>query len=572
MTHIIHSSLLALLFYGVYKLFLGNETYFKFNRWYLLLFPAVSVGLPFITLPFHLDFIPKITTSHQTTAITDSSQPVILNSFTSSPLVENQLLNDPEYLFIMYAVFAALAILFFIFRISNLLELIERGKTSFMQHFFVTRVRETGTAFSYFNRVIIDESFDHKTTAHIIAHEKVHIEQKHSYDLLYYEILRIVFWFHPVAYLAQRELQKTHEFLVDQQLSEKENLTYQQQLLKITLGCPDLSFINHYNKNSLLKKRILMLQKSKSKPSLKKLLWIIPILCASLLYTACTQDPATETDADSTTETIYLKDFKEGQVDFYKGLSEEEIALYEQHKGKSIWGGYDYDFLKTEEGQRFLRTYLQIERNGATYIIEQDNNNQLVKVQERPDGDIRYSDVSDRSEMSIDDYMKVITLTQEYMSKSESEREQMLKELRQRNSNPENDIEIVQEVEPLNADGLNSTDAVPFAIVDEVPHFSPCSGTQEEIKKCTSSEITRVINDNFDTSKFADLTGTHKISTQFKIDTAGNVVNIRAASRNPLLREEARRVVSLIPQLVPGKADGKEVSVLYSLPIIFKIQ
>lgn len=567
MTHIIHSSLLALLFYGIYQLFLSNETHFKINRWYLIMLPVISVLLPFVSLPFVGSIFPENAPTDMVLNITASAAPVNLSGINSDPVTSAETFFDPIILYIIYGAFSFLAACVFIYKVSSILELIERGKTTLFQTLSITRVPENGVAFSYFNRVILDEKFDATVTAHIVKHEKVHIEQKHSYDLLYYEILRIVFWFHPVAYLAQRELQKNHEFLVDQQLSEKENLTYQEQLLKITLGCPDFSFLNHYNKNSLLKKRLIMLQKSKSTTSLKKLLCIIPIILVSLLYTACTQDPVVETDA--TAETIYLKDFKEGQVDFYKGLSEDDIALYEQHKDKSIWGGYDYDFLKTEEGQRFLHVHLQIERNGATYVIEQDNNNQLVKVQERPDGDIMYWDVSDRSEMSVDEYMKVITLTNEYMSKTESEREQMLKEL---NQNSENDIEIVQEVEPLNADGLNSTEAVPFATVDEVPHFSICSGTQEEIKKCTSSEITKVINENFDTGKFKHLNGIHKINTHFKIDTSGNIVHIKAASTDPLLREEARRVVGLIPQLVPGKADGKEVSVIYSLPITFKIQ
>jgi beta-lactamase regulating signal transducer with metallopeptidase domain len=577
--HLIHSSLLALLFYGVYKLFLSNETHFTFNRWYLILFPVVSVVLPFVTLPFSINIFPESSPVKMASNVPASAQSVVVNSIDASQVVPESVLFDISSLYMVYAVFALLALCMLFYKVSSLEELIERGKTKFFKKLLVTRVRESGVAFSYFNRVIIDEKFDAVATAHIMKHEKVHIKQKHSYDLLYYEILKIVFWFHPVAYLAQRELQKNHEFLVDKQLSSTESVTYQEQLLKITLGCPDFSFLNHYNKNSLLKKRILMLQKTTTTSSMKKLLWIIPVLCASVLYTACTQDPMTEADLESDTETMYLKDFKEGQVDFYKGLSEEEIALYEKHKDVSIWwdGPEHFEFLKSDEGQRFLRTHLTIERNGATYVIEQDNNNQLVKVQERPDGRIMYSDVSDRSEMDLETYMETLTYLNEYMTKSPSEREQFLKDLKQKikiqNNDSDGDIEIREEVEPLdeNYQPLDGN-TLPFAVVDEAPHFSQCTGTQKEIRDCTSDEITKVINRNFKTGKFKHLRGTQKINVQFKIDTSGNVVNVKAASRDPLLREEAKRVVSLIPQLEPGKAKGTPVNVIYALPIVFQVQ
>jgi bla regulator protein BlaR1 len=109
--------------------------------------------------------------------------------------------------------------------------------------------------------------------------------QKHSYDLFYYELVRVFIWFHPVAYVAQNELKKIHEYIVDAQLiKNNETKDYQSTLLKNALGCHHLSLSHPFYKSSIRKNRIIMLQKSKSTPaSILKIAIIIPFLLTSVL-------------------------------------------------------------------------------------------------------------------------------------------------------------------------------------------------------------------------------------------------------------------------------------------------
>ena len=58
----------------------------------------------------------------------------------------------------------------------------------------------------------------------------------------------------------------------------------------------------------------------------------------------------------------------------------------------------------------------------------------------------------------------------------------------------------------------------------------------------------------------------------FKIDKNGNVVNIEARSPHKRLRDEAIRVISLLPKMEPGKQQGKAVKVRYAVPIAFKVE
>jgi hypothetical protein len=136
----------------------------------------------------------------------------------------------------------------------------------------------------------------------------------------------------------------------------------------MTLDCPDLSFINHYSNNSLLKKRITTLQKQETNSRLcYKFLWMIPVILSSLLYTACTQDLEEKKSDVEVFEIISLKDFQKGQVNYYKGLTDEEINLYESHLDYVNQNpNFDSNFYTSIKGQSFLLVAFKIIRNGTT--------------------------------------------------------------------------------------------------------------------------------------------------------------------------------------------------------------
>ena len=66
--------------------------------------------------------------------------------------------------------------------------------------------------------------------------------------------------------------------------------------------------------------------------------------------------------------------------------------------------------------------------------------------------------------------------------------------------------------------------------------------------------------------------GKQRINVMFKIDKTGNITDIQARAPHKRLEAEAIRVVSLLPQMTPGKQRGRAVPVKYSLPITFLVQ
>ncbi len=117
---------------------------------------------------------------------------------------------------------------------------------------------------------------------------------------------------------------------------------------------------------------------------------------------------------------------------------------------------------------------------------------------------------------------------------------------------------------------------VPFAVIENVPIYPGCENekTNNAKKTCMSSKIAAFINKKFNTMLAEDLglNGRQRISVQFKIDTDGKVVDVRARAPHPRLEKEAVDVVKSLPNMTPGKQRGKPVGVLYSLPIVFDIQ
>lgn len=122
---------------------------------------------------------------------------------------------------------------------------------------------------------------------------------------------------------------------------------------------------------------------------------------------------------------------------------------------------------------------------------------------------------------------------------------------------------------------FNPEDEVDYIMLEEAPLFPGCKGTNEERKACFSKQISKYINRKFNAGLAEELglaPGVQRIFTLFKIDINGNIIDIQARAPHKKLKEEAIRVINLLPKMEPGKQQGKAVKVRYSMPIIFKVE
>ncbi|PHR15175.1 MAG: blaR1 peptidase M56 [Aequorivita sp.] len=275
------------LFLAVYDLFLKKETFFTLNRIYLLITPILGFALPFVSIGFIQQNIPQ-EYIFQLPAVVIGGEVSEVSSSANSWWPLN---FGTVWIFGMFV--SAVVFCRKLYKITKQKFL---GNTEKLPEFQLIILPKTDVAFSFFNTIFLGEDISEEKKASIIAHEKIHIAQKHSVDLLFFEMLRIVFWFNPMIYLFQNRIATLHEFIADAKVTIlKDRKHYYQSLLSEVFQTEKISFINTFFNQSLIKKRISMLQKSKSRKTAQlKYLLLLPAICTMLIYTACSNEPKTE--------------------------------------------------------------------------------------------------------------------------------------------------------------------------------------------------------------------------------------------------------------------------------------
>ncbi len=284
--YLLEANIYLAVFYACYCLFLNKETYYTLNRVYLLLTCILSFILPVIQIGVlkTAEKLPELTpVSYNVTA----QNVQLISKLAKQPTVIHQItLND--VLWAVYIVGIAVLTLLLVIKLFRVINMTTSGKTLINNRYKLIDVEDTDTAFSFFNYLFIGT----KTTGNdiIIQHELVHIRQKHSFDIIFIEIIKIINWFNPVIYLLQISLKTIHEYIADEQTAalDHDALAYSAFLVDNAYGLNGSSITHSFFNYNLLKKRIIMLnQKRSGRLARLKYLVAIPVfggmLCASTL-------------------------------------------------------------------------------------------------------------------------------------------------------------------------------------------------------------------------------------------------------------------------------------------------
>src|SRR5690606_1967234 len=184
-----------------------------------------------------------------------------------------------------------IAALLFAYKLYQINRLKAQGEIRYFKDFTRVVVRNSTIAFSFFRYIFLGDKVLEKDHESIIQHELVHISQRHSWDLMFFELMRILCWFNPLVYVYQNRVSELHEFIADAKVGKTHKAEQYQLLLSQVFRTQHISFINPFFKSSLVKKRIVMLQKSKSKRVWQlKYLLIISLIIGMLIYTSCEED------------------------------------------------------------------------------------------------------------------------------------------------------------------------------------------------------------------------------------------------------------------------------------------
>ena len=272
----------------VYRLLFRNSNRLQFNRCFLLTSLLLSLAMPLLGLLSGLE-VPQMATLKQNlfngmmlneVIVTPDGQPVLpdvtVTASTQSHFSVWQVVAG------IYLVGVGVMTLLFLIKLGRLVALIIRSQKRKMDGCTAVFTGREQGSFSFFRYAFFpNENVD----PDILRHEMSHIEHRHSWDILFAELMMILQWFNPFIYMYKKELQSLHEYQADRDVVAT-GVDKKNYMMLILQQCTAVDFSGMSNNFSLIltKKRIKMITKNeKAKGLWWRLLATLPVLAVLLI-------------------------------------------------------------------------------------------------------------------------------------------------------------------------------------------------------------------------------------------------------------------------------------------------
>jgi TonB family protein len=356
--------------YLVFAFFLSRDTLYTRNRTFILFSAITALLLPFITIrtnnPVNLPIFWKTLSEVLINGTTNGSESEATGVFRFS---------GPQIFMTLYL--AGLLIFGgrFLADMSELVFLILRKKTADSN---IIRYNGLNTAgFSALGYVFINSKLLPGDADEIIKHEQNHLEHYHSFDIVFIETVKVFQWFNPFIYMFNRSLRAVHEFQADEGCLNKgiPVVSYQQLLMNQLFRSKVFSITNSFSNPTLIKKRMIMMTKERSRRLANlKLLVVLPVIAIVMIaFSSCggktkptgsnneeiapplpspppPPPPYTVKDSDTTWNTVdVMPVFPGGDAALLKFIT-ENTTYPDAAKEKNIQGKVLVSFVVNENG------------------------------------------------------------------------------------------------------------------------------------------------------------------------------------------------------------------------------
>jgi hypothetical protein len=560
------------LLYGYYHLLLRNKKFHLYNRYYLLAAAVISILVPFLNIPVYFssaDTIPLWLYSFND--ISDAGFIFTAQAKHVSPV----LFTWNNALILLYIIVSLFVAYRFIAAILAVRKMIRKYKVEKLDSVYFVNTDERGTPFSFFNWLFWNKKIqlDSSDGQQILRHELFHIKQKHSIDIVFVEILSVVFWINPFFHLIKKELTTIHEFLADQfAVNENEKWNYAEMLLMHLLGTPSLRLTHPFFHNQI-KRRIAMItssQKPKYQYFRKVLVLPLLIIVAALFAFTYKQkqqhDPVekkativTSSDASPQIIEVALTDTPP-KARGLKIVKEDEVRVQEiRLDGKSNAAGknplyvIDNVVMPKEKGSKVLNSIAP--DNIETINVLKDKSALDKYGPDAANGVLEIITKDGRPFKIVSDYVEVKDIE--------------LKEVEGKQLPTLEIREVPKRVEgkQLAADALTEVAVVGYGTRKPAGTTPSFPGGQTEWIKYLQKNL----NANVPVDKGAQA-GTYTVMIQFVVDEQGNISDIKALTNHGFgMEEEVIRIIQAGPKWIPGNVDGKAVSSFRKQPVTFAI-
>jgi len=368
---LIKSTLSLAVLLVVYFLILEKEKMHQFNRFYLLSSLLFSFVIPFITIEI-IQEIPRQETSPTIIPMTAGH---------SQPIIEN---TTNYWLIAAWSLYGIITLVLLFRFVVNIWKLNNKAKTNPTIHYKKAKlvlVKEKTLPYTFFNNIFINETDYHhqKIEAELYTHELIHVNQKHTLDILFIEILKVIFWFNPIFIFYKKAIQLNHEFLADEKVVKSHNnIPFYQNLLLSKVNANPTYYLASNLNYSVTKKRLIMMTKTASKPRaiLKKLV-SIPIFIV-LIFFLCIETIAQN---KITVSTSVNQQKSENSKDQNRDRYYAGVRVIIKDYTRNFMIDKVYEKLSLEEKRRYLGTPYPIKQNKlSSSIFESYKNSEKYAI------------------------------------------------------------------------------------------------------------------------------------------------------------------------------------------------
>ncbi len=279
LTYFVQVNVCWLLFYGAYFALLSRETFFRLNRIWLIISLLAGLILPLVA--------PTFTVVEPTHVAAIMLEPIVISASDLGQNLKNREGVAFKILAAIYGLGVAVSLGKLLMGFWKIKRLLNRADKLPMADFTLMQVREAIAPFSFFQWVFINlDLVQYADLQQIILHERAHVRERHSLDVVFAEVLGVVFWWSPLVYFYTKSLKNVHEYAADAVvLRTSSPPQYGRLLLRQQQSGMSLSLANPFF--SQLKKRILMMTRNPSKRrALAKYALALPIFLVLMLLLA----------------------------------------------------------------------------------------------------------------------------------------------------------------------------------------------------------------------------------------------------------------------------------------------
>lgn len=372
-------------FYIAFLLLFQNQKHFTFNRIYLPVSLALSFVIPLITFTTVKYIEPANFDGYSFAYLAPASGEITQPAF---------VFEWYHYLFGLYLIGTAGFLLHLLLGHLKAINIIQKSRIRKIFDNLVNITQKDVHPFSFFSKIVVSEkTLSHPDLEMIVSHENIHVREKHTLDILFTEIMFLLQWFNPFAWLLKDAVKNNLEYLTDHEIAKHYNAqTY--QLAMVTLAdkqgiAPFLTALN----GSQLKNRIVMMKrKTENKYAFVKQLVVLPLL-AVLVMGLSNREVKTEIVQNSNQNEISSSEkIIKGNVTDQKGdpISGASVIAKGTTTGTITdpYGNYELQINNENETLSFLVPDFEtvnIDINGQNIIdvqLKSDNssNNSVVKV------------------------------------------------------------------------------------------------------------------------------------------------------------------------------------------------